>query len=325
MLEEGIIDGALVTVMDEENPLKPKVIIARSKKEIISASGSKYCPVPLNAALKRVLKLNGLFAVVALPCHIHGIRKMEILNPEIRKKIRYLFGLFCANTVTFLGTYYFLRKYNIRNDSILELRYRDEGWPGMITIRTRNGVKYKIPRGPGVKNILYKALYSSAFHYDFIPYRCLLCPDQTNELSDISFGDAWHPMLLKSSSSGYSIIIARTKEAEKLLRLAFNKGVIRLIRISESTLLKSQNFYFKEKVGSRIYILNMLNKPLPYFKKRGLKTKFNVIDLLYFLSYFPSFFSKDKRIWIFLPLIALFRECLMVLFRIAQHVRRRLK
>lgn len=40
-LEEGIIDGALVTKMSKQNPLEPEVVIARTKEEIISAAGSK--------------------------------------------------------------------------------------------------------------------------------------------------------------------------------------------------------------------------------------------------------------------------------------------
>ena len=40
-LEEGMIDGALVTRMSEENPLEPEPFIARTKEEIISASKSK--------------------------------------------------------------------------------------------------------------------------------------------------------------------------------------------------------------------------------------------------------------------------------------------
>jgi len=84
-IEERIIDGALVTKMNDKNPLEPKVFIARSKEEIISASKSKYCPVPANITLKEILKEDGKFAVVGLPCHIHGIRKAELIwvNGEI--------------------------------------------------------------------------------------------------------------------------------------------------------------------------------------------------------------------------------------------------
>lgn len=35
MLKKGIIDGALVTRMNEENPFEPEPIIARTKKKLL--------------------------------------------------------------------------------------------------------------------------------------------------------------------------------------------------------------------------------------------------------------------------------------------------
>jgi coenzyme F420 hydrogenase subunit beta len=45
-LEEGLIDGALVTRMKKDRPLEPEPFIARNREEIIEASKSKYCPAP---------------------------------------------------------------------------------------------------------------------------------------------------------------------------------------------------------------------------------------------------------------------------------------
>lgn len=50
-LEQGIIDGALVTKMSENNPLEPQPFIARTREEIISAAKSKYCPVRIRLPL----------------------------------------------------------------------------------------------------------------------------------------------------------------------------------------------------------------------------------------------------------------------------------
>ena len=88
-LEEGIITGALVTRMKKDKPLEPEPFIARTKKEILDAMGSKYCPVPANIALKEILKSKEgeKFAVVGLACHIHGIRKAEQIYASLKKKI----------------------------------------------------------------------------------------------------------------------------------------------------------------------------------------------------------------------------------------------
>lgn len=95
-IEEGIIDGALVTRMKKDNPLEPEPFIARTKEEIIEATGSKYCPVPANITLKEILNSKGgeKFAVVGLPCHILGIRNVEQINKKLKSKIVLHLGIF---------------------------------------------------------------------------------------------------------------------------------------------------------------------------------------------------------------------------------------
>ncbi|HEO64187.1 MAG TPA: 4Fe-4S dicluster domain-containing protein, partial [Candidatus Omnitrophica bacterium] len=88
-LKKGIINGALVVRMNKDNPLIPFPFIARTKQEIIEASRSKYCPVPANIALKDIVQSqkSEKFAVVGLPCHLHGVRKAAMVDKELREKI----------------------------------------------------------------------------------------------------------------------------------------------------------------------------------------------------------------------------------------------
>jgi len=54
-----MISGALVTRQRKDNPLLAEQFIARNKKEIINARGSKYCPVSRENALKKLLIQEG--------------------------------------------------------------------------------------------------------------------------------------------------------------------------------------------------------------------------------------------------------------------------
>ena len=101
LLEENIIQGALVTGMNNNKPLEPLPYIARTKEEIISASKSKYCPVPANIALKEIFSANkdDKFAIVGLPCHIHGVRKLMLNNIEFRNKIFLMFRKLCFSKI----------------------------------------------------------------------------------------------------------------------------------------------------------------------------------------------------------------------------------
>ena len=138
-LDNKLIDGALVTRMKKDNPLEPEPFIARTKEEIIEASQSKYCPVPANIALDEILKSekNEKFAVVGLPCHIHGIRKVEQINKKLKDKIVFHFGIVCNHAPTFLATEFLLKKLNIKKEDIKLLSYRGEGWPGGMKIITK--------------------------------------------------------------------------------------------------------------------------------------------------------------------------------------------
>lgn len=310
-LEEGIIDGALVTKMNLHNPLKPEVFIARSREEVVSASGSKYCPVPLNIGLKRIFNDDGKYAVVGLPCHIHGIRKFEMINKKLRNKIILHFGLFCSHSVTFLGTEYFLQKWGIKKEEIKRLKYRGKGWPGKISVLLKNGKERIIPRGTALKPLLHSILFSSAFHFDFIPPHCLLCPDHTCELSDISFGDPWLPEL-KEEKIGKSLIISRSRIGEEVLKKALAKGKIELLEISEKKILESQNFSFKRNFYSRVFALKLLNKPSPFYTAKSSEWKH--IDCINILFYLPSYFSSKKYLWSCLYISAIIRRYLVLAF-----------
>ena len=187
-LENNIIDGVLTTKMRKDNPLETEPFIARTREEIIEASKSKYCPVAANICLTEILKEDGRFAVVGLPCHIHGIRKAEQLNKQLKKKIVLKLGLLCSHTVDFEGTKFIINKMGFSEDEITSIAYRGAGWPGSMRIKTKSGVSSRLPLVGSW--YAYWIVFSSFF---FTPMRCTMCPDQAAELADISFGDAWLP------------------------------------------------------------------------------------------------------------------------------------
>lgn len=230
LLEEGIIDGALVTRMKKDKPLEPEPFIARTKEEVIEASKSKYCPVPTNIALKEILEAEeGMkFAVVGLPCHIHGIRKAEKANEKLKEKIVLHIGIFCGHSPSFLATEFLLQQMNINMGDISKLNYRGDGWPGSMYMELKDGNKM---------NIKYGEAWSEGFGLYFIPDRCTLCYDGVCELSDISFGDAWLADLMKCDSIGTSVIISKTIIGDEILQKCHTKKKIKLGKISAEKIM----------------------------------------------------------------------------------------
>jgi coenzyme F420 hydrogenase subunit beta len=286
-ISERIIDGALVTEMSDTAPLEPKVFIARTEDEIVSASRSKYCPVPANIALKDILKENGRFATVGLPCHIEGIRKAEMINKKLTKKVVLHLGLFCNRAPTFLATEYLLQKMNLKKKDVKKLDYRGEGWPGGMSITLKNGKKKFIPE--------FDPFYwGHVFNMYFLTARCALCNDKICELSDISFGDAWH---LSDSKIGESIIISRNKIGEELLEKAAKEKEIEIERINGEKVLESQGLdSVKRRHMARIHVFKKLGRKIPTYNQRALVSK--PLDYVKALAlYFQIYVSSNPILW----------------------------
>lgn len=288
-LEEGIIDGALVTRMSDENPLEPQSFIARTREDIISAARSKYCPVPANVVLKEILRAGDRerFAVVGLPCHLHGLRKAEILNNSLKPKIVLHFGLFCNHTPSLLATEYILHKVRVSKEEVKKLDYRGEGWPGEMKISLRKR-EIKIP---------LDHYWGSGFGSFFQPERCAVCADMVAELSDISFGDAWIGEYSKDTM-GTSLIISRSKQGEELVKKALDNGIISLEPIPRNKVIWSTREItkFKKAVPARFVLLRRMGKEIPVynmtFPKPGIAAYLRSLS-----CYFRMYLGKRRFLW----------------------------
>ena len=259
-LENDIIDAALVTRMRKDRPLESEATIASTREEILAASRSKYCPVATNGLLKHIQRTSKRYAVVGLPCHIHGIRKAEETLPRLKERIVLHAGLLCSHAVNFDGTELILDKVGVRKEDVSELSYRGRGWPGHMSIRTRDGADRLIPLMGGWQG--YWSIFSSFF---FTPMRCLMCPDQANELADISFGDAWLPELMRHRI-GTSVVVTRTKLSEKILEQMRSEKIVSLDMVQPAKVKQSQapNLRFKkDDYESRLKLLRALGKQTP--------------------------------------------------------------
>jgi len=300
-LEKGLIDGALVVRMNANRPLEPEPFIARSREEVVSASGSKYCPVGTNAVLKKILSEKGRYAVVGLPCHMHGIRKAETVFEELKEKIVLHIGLFCGHTVDFMGTELLLKKFQIRKEDVAGIDYRGCGWPGFMSIRLRDGqdLKFRFNRG-------WNAYWNAFSPFFFTPFRCLMCPDQFNELSDISVGDAWLPELL-SNNHGESVIISRTEIAEETLNKMKADAALSFEPISPSKAKESQAFslnFKKKNLSRRLSLFSMLGKKTPKINPNPRSSNFlgQVKAFLVYTSFRVSSHARLRSLLVHVPL-----------------------
>ena len=220
LLEQGEIDGAVVVKMDDERPLEPQVYIARTREEVLQAQQSKYLPVPTGAIIKEILKEDGRFAIVGLPCHIHGIRLAQQKMPRLRKRIVLQIGLICGFHPSFTNTTYLIRRAGVKNfDEIQEIRYRDETWPGGFNVIKKDGSNH----------ILHPVQEFFWAHAVFERVRCATCTDAIAEFADIVCGDEWRGGGVPDRADykdGWSYIMTRTEAGTRAIDKMVNQGVL---------------------------------------------------------------------------------------------------
>jgi len=259
LLKKQLIDGALLTRINKDNPLKAEPFIARTEDEILSAMGSKYVPVPLNQLLNQILSEDGRFAVVGLPCHIQGIRRAELRNKELRNKVIYHFGIVCSHTMSFHGVNYILNKMGVSVNEIAELKYRGDGWPGGIKVLQKDSQQRFLP----MLGTWWSEIFGGSF---FSHYYCTLCSDLLNEMADISFADAYLPDIMNMDKIGTSITITRTQVGEQLLQAANLSNEIEAFTLTPEDVVQSQLFmtlFKKRNIKSRVRFLKIFGRNIP--------------------------------------------------------------
>lgn len=254
LLDSGKIDCALLTRMPADGRLRPEVFLAESPDEVLSARGSKYCPVALNAFLKE-LKDRRAVAVVGLGCHMHGLHKATDVWPWLRDRVKLTIGLFCDRTLSYRAIEFLAREARIAFDDLQQCYYKSKkpaGWPGEVLLVDRDGRECVMPRS--CLGRIWPA---------FTPFPCMFCFEKLNVLSDIAVGDAWG---LSADPAGLSVALIRTERGREALESASAAGVLRTREISPSVIMdrRSLSRRFAEWEGSMRWA-HARGKPVPKF------------------------------------------------------------
>ncbi len=255
LLEQNRIDGAIVTTMSEDQPWLTKPVIARTRGEILDAAQSKYIITSVNEILAESRDFKGRLAYVGLPGQVQSIRKLQKMQDPAVANIRYVFGPFYGNTLYFSSVKSFLRSHGERDyRQIRKLWFRYGEWPGNMRVEMQNGRILQLKK--------FHANYLIPFH---ILKNSLLCTDLSNEFSDLSGGDAWAPEY-EERGMGYSMVIARSREAREILEHMEKEGRLVLSPCTEqqAVSMHSHGYDFKKR-GSfiRIGLRRMFCRQVP--------------------------------------------------------------
>jgi coenzyme F420 hydrogenase subunit beta len=241
-LEEGVVDGALLTRKGDE--LLPEGVVVRDPARVWECAGSSYVASPTLAALNRE-RWNGdeKLAVVGIPCQILALAKMKgskLPNPTARPKVVLTVGLFCTWALNYGPFSRFLRE-RFKAESILGMDITPPP-ERLLLVKTQQGIQ---------------ALPLDHIR-PFIRPTCAICWDMTSELADISIGTL-------EGRSGWNTLIVRTQLGEEILGRAVEKGLLEveemrmeeLAHLKEASLLKKRRAILalkERKGGGSLYL-----------------------------------------------------------------------
>lgn len=205
MLDKNIVDA--VVVVKKAKGLQGEVIVAKNREDVIKAAGSKWSVVPFTLKLKDTLLSLDIrkVALVGLPCqaqYLHQVKNYPLLETDFGDKIGYIISLFCLGTFAteaFLA--YIHRVKGVSPEKIHSIRFKK----GYLTVIHDDG-ELKLSMN------------------DILPYMqlgCLICPDYTGVLADLSAGvSEYYPE--------HTILITRNTSIDNLVREAAKRNYLEI-------------------------------------------------------------------------------------------------
>ena len=297
LLDNKLVDGVISLAESSEEPWRFEPYVARTKEDVLRGAQSKYTISPVNQILSVIEKepSDHEFAFVGIPCQVHSIRKLQLLNHKAAQKIKLFLGSFCGNILHFDSIKTLLEKHNAPDyKEISSLQFRSGEWPGHLNIKFRNGKVISLPK--------FYANYLIPMH---MMQRCLVCTDLSNEFADISFGDAWAPEY-EERGLGFSLAISRTEQGDDLLELLKKDGIIELNSTTEEEMMSMHSHAYDLKKQGAFIRMAHKEKNGEKYPKYGYKisSKFSRKRI---------FFEKFSSLIYFLFKTRIFRKVIMLL------------
>ncbi len=277
LLDSKYIDGAMVVVPDDKVAWKGVPKIARTKDELVSAMKSKYSIVGTNAIFEEIRNTPGRYAMVVLPCQMHGVLKAAELDKRIKERVVFTIGLLCHAALENEGLsdafdHYVSHRPEVV-DQVKKFYFRVGKHPGSSFVELEDGKKEFLffpkkkdyhPDMIEMANVLYRM---------YTPKRCITCFDSHVDFADIAVGDPWMPVPKDGLNfhEGYTYAVTRNKEADRLMNEAAKAGYLNNVTIDRKAARSSNRAMGTEKRHRAFRVIESLRfagKPVPEYSFR---------------------------------------------------------
>lgn len=174
--------------------------------------GSIYHEINIFKYLKQNINfVRSPVVITCLPCEIITIKRL-LKKHNIES---FLISLVCSSQLSKNATYYFLEKNQIDIKKVQEFRYRGNGWPSGIQIKTDEKEYFFHNNNSKWLDIFH----SQIFTLD----KCFSCIDTFGLKADISVADPWLDRYVENDRIGSSIVIANTQSGEDTISKMLNE------------------------------------------------------------------------------------------------------
>ena len=260
LLETGQVEGAIVLKQGLHRPDKAAPLIARNREEVLAAAQSVYAVTPMLTLLPEMAAFEGRLAFVGLPEQVAALRMLQAAGHPAAQKVVFVAGPYTGTNMYFGAVRAFLRSQGVAdNIAITSLQWRAGEWPGYLQVEVADGRVFKAEK----------------FYYNYlIPFyisrNCQITPDFTNELTDVSVGDAWSPKF-EASGGGHSVIVARSQLAATILSemQAGDELTLTPVDVNQALAMHGHMLDFKKRgTYIRLEWQQRQGKPIPEFGYR---------------------------------------------------------
>ena len=260
LLDTRQVDFVLHVTASQSQPARSTSTLSFNAVQVLEASGSRYGPAAPLVDFRAVLERRQPFAFIGKPCDISAIRNYARIDPRVDEYLRYTLNFFCGGVSEFGKTMDYVRKVGLTEADVAHLRYRGDGCPGPMVIKSHAGAEYRFD---------YNEMWDDENRWQ-LQFRCKICPDSIGELADVTVADVWPGGRPDTEGLGFNGFIARTPRGLELLRSAIEAGAVKITEsLDFAGLDLAQGSHSRKKQGleARLQAMREAGVTVPRFER----------------------------------------------------------
>lgn len=245
LLQSGEINTVVAVGRTSDRDRLFEFKLCQTIGDLRSCSRSAYYPVEVSRVIRHILRNDGQYAIIGLPCVCKAIRLAQDSLPVLKRRIKYVLGLTCGHQSSKFFAEYICALGGGNPHELKEFIFRMKD----LTQPANNHAMF-FRAGKGDKEVAKQILWRDGVGFAYVNGYfqipgCFYCDDAFAECADVSFMDAWLPEYQKHPE-GHSLVLTRDATINEIIRNAA-KDELCLAELSVEKILQSQQGVINQK------------------------------------------------------------------------------